>query len=219
MDRPFRSFPSLLIHAQASRTRHENQGLCHSLSLILHLPDQSCTWCSLPFPGVSNLFSYTCIDKRGQSQPPLTSSLFSFLSPHATASFNMADSVVKPISTPDITTAAAKSSEETDAMNGNGSVAAAWTTAEKGSESQPADGFDPAADIDVNNNIPTAADLAKCKDLLVLAADGSSRTFKSLYSGEGVATRQLIIFVRHFFCGVGSLPSTSLSVPFPSAAD
>ena len=129
----------------------------------------------------------------------------------------MADPVVKPISTSDITIAAAKTSHETDAMNGNGSVAAASTTAEKGSETQPADGFTPAADIpndiDVNNNIPTAADLEECKDLLVLAADGSSRTFKSLYSGEGVATRQLIIFVRHFFCGVGYLPSTSLSVP------
>lgn len=65
--------------------------------------------------------------------------------------------------------------------------------------------FDPSADfkgdLQVSQDLPTEKDVKKCEDLLVLGADGESRPFKSLYSGEGVASRQLIIFVRHFFCG------------------
>ncbi|KAL0253035.1 hypothetical protein SLS55_010485 [Diplodia seriata] len=65
--------------------------------------------------------------------------------------------------------------------------------------------FDPSADfkgdVQVSQELPTEADIKKCEDMLVLGADGESRPFKSLYSGEGVAERQLIIFVRHFFCG------------------
>ncbi|KAF2502406.1 hypothetical protein BU16DRAFT_7415 [Lophium mytilinum] len=55
--------------------------------------------------------------------------------------------------------------------------------------------------VNVTNDKPTQADLEKCADMLVLDAQGASRPFKSLYAGEGVAPRQLIIFVRHFFCG------------------
>ncbi|OCK84977.1 hypothetical protein K432DRAFT_378041 [Lepidopterella palustris CBS 459.81] len=55
--------------------------------------------------------------------------------------------------------------------------------------------------VSVSKSMPTQADLDKCADLLVLDSDGASRPFKSLYMGEGVAPRQLIIFVRHFFCG------------------
>lgn len=66
--------------------------------------------------------------------------------------------------------------------------------------------YDPSADfkgdVQVSQELPTEADIKRCEDMLVLGADGESRPFKSLYSGEGVATRQLIIFVRHFFCGV-----------------
>lgn len=65
--------------------------------------------------------------------------------------------------------------------------------------------FDPSADfkgdLQVSQELPTEKDIRKCEDMLVLGADGESRPFKSLYSGEGVASRQLIIFVRHFFCG------------------
>jgi len=61
--------------------------------------------------------------------------------------------------------------------------------------------LDFAGNIDVNDDIPSAADLARIEDLLVLDAKGQSRPFKELYQGTGVAPRQLIIFVRHFFCG------------------
>ncbi|KAK8180653.1 AhpC/TSA antioxidant enzyme-domain-containing protein, partial [Phyllosticta citribraziliensis] len=56
-------------------------------------------------------------------------------------------------------------------------------------------------DVAVSQDLPSQKDVDRCADMLVLGADGESRPFKSLYSGEGVATRQLIIFVRHFFCG------------------
>ncbi|KAK7509701.1 AhpC/TSA antioxidant enzyme-domain-containing protein [Phyllosticta citriasiana] len=56
-------------------------------------------------------------------------------------------------------------------------------------------------DVLVSQDLPSQKDVDLCADMLVLGADGESRPFKSLYSGEGVATRQLIIFVRHFFCG------------------
>ncbi|KAI4660181.1 uncharacterized protein J4E79_005986 [Alternaria viburni] len=55
--------------------------------------------------------------------------------------------------------------------------------------------------VDVNNDIPTDKDLSKVEDLLVLDAQGQSRPFKELYKAPHVASRQLIIFIRHFFCG------------------
>jgi hypothetical protein len=58
--------------------------------------------------------------------------------------------------------------------------------------------------VDVNNDIPTVKDLQKVGDLLVLDAQGKSRPFKELYEAPLVAPRQLIIFIRHFFCGVST---------------
>ena len=49
---------------------------------------------------------------------------------------------------------------------------------------------------------PTEKELSKVEDLLILDAQGKSRPFKELYDASGVAPRQLIIFIRHFFCGV-----------------
>lgn len=66
---------------------------------------------------------------------------------------------------------------------------------------------DPSADfkgnIKVNNNPPTKEDLEKIADLPVLDKDGKKCTFKSLYAdNENGPRRVLIIFIRHFFCGV-----------------
>lgn len=55
--------------------------------------------------------------------------------------------------------------------------------------------------VDVNNDVPTEKDMKRVDDLVVLDSSGESRPFKDLYKGEGVAPRQLIIFIRHFFCG------------------
>ncbi|KAF2867586.1 AhpC/TSA antioxidant enzyme-domain-containing protein [Massariosphaeria phaeospora] len=61
--------------------------------------------------------------------------------------------------------------------------------------------LDFAGNVDVNDDIPSEKDLTKVGDLLILDAKGQSRPFKDLYQGAGVAPRQLIIFIRHFFCG------------------
>ena len=95
---------------------------------------------------------------------------------------------------------------------------------------------DPSADfkgnIKVNNNPPTKEDLEKVADLPVLDKDGKKHIFKSLYAdNENGPRRVLIIFIRHFFCGVCSLIHTyslprmiltnnlrtvrSISVPLP----
>ncbi|KAK7185219.1 hypothetical protein DPSP01_000859 [Paraphaeosphaeria sporulosa] len=55
--------------------------------------------------------------------------------------------------------------------------------------------------VEVNNDIPSEKDMGRVDDLLVLDSSGESRPFRDLYKGEGVAPRQLIIFIRHFFCG------------------
>ncbi|OAK95420.1 hypothetical protein IQ06DRAFT_59225 [Phaeosphaeriaceae sp. SRC1lsM3a] len=55
--------------------------------------------------------------------------------------------------------------------------------------------------IDVNNDVPTEKDFLRVGDLLVLDAQGESRPFKELYDAPQIAPRQLIIFIRHFFCG------------------
>ncbi|EFQ95671.1 hypothetical protein PTT_05482 [Pyrenophora teres f. teres 0-1] len=53
----------------------------------------------------------------------------------------------------------------------------------------------------VNNDIPTQRDLDAVADLLILDAHGKSTPFKDIYQAPHVASRQLIIFIRHFFCG------------------
>lgn len=55
--------------------------------------------------------------------------------------------------------------------------------------------------MDVNDDVPTDEELNSVGDLLILDAQGQSRPFKELYKAEGVAPRQLVIFIRHFFCG------------------
>ena len=58
--------------------------------------------------------------------------------------------------------------------------------------------------VDSNNDIPTPETLRKIENYVLLDRDGKSHTFKSLYSGKHVARRVLIIFVRHFYCGVST---------------
>ena len=58
-------------------------------------------------------------------------------------------------------------------------------------------------DIKVNNNPPTKGDLEKVADLPVLDQNRKKYTFKSLYADNQNGPRQvLVIFIRHFFCGV-----------------
>ncbi|KAH0593113.1 hypothetical protein MHUMG1_09115 [Metarhizium humberi] len=77
----------------------------------------------------------------------------------------------------------------------------------------PASKPQPAVDIDktkpedfdgevtTNNVLPSAETIKSIEDYIVLDRDGKSKTFKSLYSGNNVARRVLVVFIRHFFCG------------------
>jgi hypothetical protein len=62
-------------------------------------------------------------------------------------------------------------------------------------------------DVQTNNNLPSAETLRKLEKYTVLDESGKSHTFKSLYTGANVPRRVLIIFIRHFFCGVSPLLS------------
>ena len=64
--------------------------------------------------------------------------------------------------------------------------------------------------VDSNNDLPSLATIKKIENYHVLDRDGKSHTFRSLYTGKHVARRVLIIFVRHFFCGVSSWALTPL---------
>lgn len=57
-------------------------------------------------------------------------------------------------------------------------------------------------DIDVSSKPPTLKDLENVADLPVLDVDGQPHPFKTLHSSQDGPQRVLIIFVRHFFCGV-----------------
>lgn len=65
-------------------------------------------------------------------------------------------------------------------------------------------------DIQVDNAIPSQNILKKIEDYPVLDVNGKSIPFKSIYTGPNVARRVLVIFVRHFYCGV-SHPTFSSS--------
>lgn len=64
--------------------------------------------------------------------------------------------------------------------------------------------FEFSGEVNTNNDIPSQEVLKRVENFTVLDKDGKSVPFKSLYSGPNVARRVLVIFIRHFFCGVSS---------------
>ncbi|KAK5107970.1 hypothetical protein LTR62_000515 [Meristemomyces frigidus] len=61
---------------------------------------------------------------------------------------------------------------------------------------------DPDLALSVSDECPDRATLAAVYDLPIFAADGTSRPFGSLYDpAYSLHTRQLVLFVRHFYCG------------------
>jgi hypothetical protein len=52
---------------------------------------------------------------------------------------------------------------------------------------------------------PSAEKLRKIEDYIVLDKEGNKHTFKSLYAGPESTACVLVVFIRHFFCGVSSL--------------
>lgn len=61
---------------------------------------------------------------------------------------------------------------------------------------------DPDLALSVSDECPDRATLAAVYDLPIFAADGSARPFGSLYDpAYALHPRQLVLFVRHFYCG------------------
>lgn len=56
--------------------------------------------------------------------------------------------------------------------------------------------------VETDDEIPSPQVLRALENHIVLDSAGKTHPFKSLYSGPNVARRILVIFVRHFFCGV-----------------
>jgi hypothetical protein len=57
-------------------------------------------------------------------------------------------------------------------------------------------------DRPVNDKPPSASDLHKVENHEVLDNKGEAHTFKSIYGGPDSTKRVLVVFIRHFFCGV-----------------
>lgn len=57
-------------------------------------------------------------------------------------------------------------------------------------------------EIQTTDDIPSNETLKSIENYIVLDRHGRTHPFRSLYTGPNVARRVLVIFIRHFFCGV-----------------
>ncbi|KAG9255797.1 AhpC/TSA antioxidant enzyme-domain-containing protein [Emericellopsis atlantica] len=57
-------------------------------------------------------------------------------------------------------------------------------------------------EVKTNNELPSLGTIREIEDYIVLDRHGRSHAFKSLYSGNNVARRVMVIFIRHFYCGM-----------------
>lgn len=66
------------------------------------------------------------------------------------------------------------------------------------------------ADTNKSDEKPPSADvIKKVEDYMVLDKQGQKLSFKSIYDGPDSTERVLVIFIRHFFCGVSLQHATS----------
>lgn len=57
-------------------------------------------------------------------------------------------------------------------------------------------------EIDISDNRPTDTVVAEAGKIPIFDSDGIGRPFASIYSGDtAIGEQQMVIFVRHFFCG------------------
>ena len=60
-------------------------------------------------------------------------------------------------------------------------------------------------DLDMSDECPDRGQLSAAGEIPVYDANGNSRLFKTFFTGlDAIGDRQLIIFVRHFYCGVSA---------------
>jgi hypothetical protein len=61
--------------------------------------------------------------------------------------------------------------------------------------------------IDISDNLPDAKTMGHAGEIPIFDSEGNSRPFKTIYSGElAIGEQQMVLFVRHFFCGVRLSP-------------
>jgi hypothetical protein len=72
------------------------------------------------------------------------------------------------------------------------------------------------SNVEVNDNVPSEEKIANIADFPVLDVNGKKVPFRSLYegaNGEKKNHKVLVIFVRHFYCGVISPLNTPSGRP------
>ena len=57
-------------------------------------------------------------------------------------------------------------------------------------------------ELQTDTSLPSQKTVDEIGEYIVLDRHGKSHQFKTLYTGKNVARRVLVVFVRHFFCGV-----------------
>lgn len=62
-------------------------------------------------------------------------------------------------------------------------------------------------EVQTTNELPRPELLKKIEGYMVLDKHGKTHPFRSLYTGPNVPRRVLVIFIRHFFCGVSPRPT------------
>ncbi|TID19723.1 hypothetical protein E2P81_ATG06890 [Venturia nashicola] len=56
--------------------------------------------------------------------------------------------------------------------------------------------------IQVSDNLPDAKAIESAGEIPIFDSEGNSQPFKSIYSGDlAIGEQQMVLFVRHFFCG------------------
>ncbi|MCJ1412717.1 hypothetical protein MMC19_006815 [Ptychographa xylographoides] len=98
-------------------------------------------------------------------------------------------------------------SGDAPAASTNGSV---YTMEHPSKPTGPGNDFE--GNIKVSQSPPTKGDLAKAADIPILNAQNESMPFKKLYMPTKGGRRVLILFIRHFFCGVSASSLILLSV-------
>ena len=77
-----------------------------------------------------------------------------------------------------------------------------------------------SGEIKVSNDPPDAKMLKRVEGLEIVDVEGKSRTFGSLFEELKEGERVVVVFIRHFFCGVGFyFPFFSLSLFVESVVD
>lgn len=64
--------------------------------------------------------------------------------------------------------------------------------------------LDAVEDLPVTDDLPSTQMLAEAADIEVLDHKGQPHLFRSVYDGEEASSRVVVVFIRHFFCGVSS---------------